>query len=330
MMKRMTLLLTLILILALGIGNSWAKTLRINESLGPGSPEAIALEAFKKYVQEKTNGDLEIRIYLNDQLGDPQTSIENLMNGTLDLYSGALSYYTKLASDQLNILTMLYFFKDREHFRRYLTSPVFKQGQDKILEQGIRFLSTEFKGDRGPYRVFISTKPIFTPNDLIGVKMRIWPNEAVKKCWEHMGAVPTVLPWTEVYLAIKQNMIQAVTAPLNTVRNMRFSEVAPYVTELKQFQQTWPITISEKVWKELPQEQQKVLVDGANYATGLYAEEVKKAAEQDIEHMLKENNAVFIRVNTDLFEAKMLPFFDQLIKEGYIKKDIFEQVQSLK
>ena len=72
------------------------------------------------------------------------------------------------------------------------------------------------------------------------------------------------------------------------------------------------------------------MVDGANYATGLYGEEVKKAAEQDIEHMLKENNAVFIRTNTDLFEAKMLPFFDQLIKEGYIKKDIFEQVQALK
>jgi TRAP-type C4-dicarboxylate transport system substrate-binding protein len=328
-MKKISVV-SIILVIFLGLGSVWAKTLRVNESLGPGSPEAIALEAFKKYVEENTNGDLEIRIYLNDQLGDPQTSIENLMNGTLDLYSGALSYYTKLAPDQLNVLTMLYFFKDRDHFRRYLTSPVFKKGQDKILEQGIRFLSTEFKGNRGPYRVFICTKPIFTPEDLDGVKMRIWPNEAVKKCWTHMGASPTVLPWTEVYLAIKQNMIQAVTAPLNTVRNMRFTEVAPYVTELKQFQQTWPITISEQVWKTLPESQQKVLVDGANYATEVYSAEVIKAAERDIEYMLKENNAVFIRVNTGLFEAKMLPFYDQLIEEGYIKKEIFEQVQALK
>ena len=60
-----------------------ARTLRLNESLGPGSPEAAALEAFKKIVEEKTNGDLEIRVYLQDQLGNPQTSLENLMTAWL-------------------------------------------------------------------------------------------------------------------------------------------------------------------------------------------------------------------------------------------------------
>ena len=148
-----------------------ARVLRVNESLSPGSAEAVALEEFKKIVEQKTNKQLEIRIYLQDQLGDPQTSLENLMTGTLELYSGALSYYTKLAPDELSMLTLLYFFKDREHFRKYLRSPVFQKGQEKLLAQGIRFLSTEFNGDRGPYRVFICTKPIFTPDDLKGVKM---------------------------------------------------------------------------------------------------------------------------------------------------------------
>lgn len=307
-----------------------ARVLRVNESLGPGSAEAVALEEFKKIVEEKTNQQLEIRIYLQDQLGDPQTSLENLMTGTLELYSGALSYYTKLAPDELSMLTLLYFFKDREHFRKYLRSPVFKKGQEKLLAQGIRFLSTEFNGDRGPYRVFICTKPIFTPDDLKGVKLRIWPNEPVKKCWEHMGAIPIVLAWTETYLAIKQNMIQAVTSPLTLVRNMRFTEVAPYVTELKQFNQTWPITISEKVWKQLTPEQQETLVYAANQAGKVYAREVMERAETDIQAMMKENNAVFIRVNTDQFEKKMLPFYDQLIKEGVVKKDIFEAVQAMK
>jgi TRAP-type C4-dicarboxylate transport system substrate-binding protein len=307
-----------------------AQTLRINESLGPGSPEAVALEAFKKTVEQKSNGDLKIRIYLQDQLGNPQTSIENLMTGTLDLYSGALSYYTKLAPDELSMLTLLYFFKDREHFRRYLKSSVFQKARDKMIAQGIRFISTEFKGDRGPYRVFVSSKPILTPGDLKGVKMRIWPNEPVKKCWQNMGAIPTVLPWTETYLAIKQNMVQAVTSPLSLVRSMRFTEVAPYVTELKQFQQTWPMTISEKVWKQLPSDQQQILVYAANEAGKVYAGEVMNRAESDIQAMMKETNAVFIRVNTEQFEIKMLPFYDQLIKDGVVKKEIFEAVQALK
>lgn len=307
-----------------------ARTLRINESLGPGSPEAAALEAFKKIVEQKTNGDLAIRIYLHDQLGNPQTSIENLMTGTLDLYSGALSYYAKLAPDELSMLTLLYFFKDREHFRGYLKSSVFQKARDKMIAQGIRFISTEFRGDRGPYRVFVCSKPIMTPDDLKGIKMRIWPNEPVKRCWQQMGAVPVVLPWTETYLAIKQNMVQAVTSPLSLVRSMRFTEVAPYVTELKQFQQTWPMTISEKVWQQLPSDQQKILVYAANEAGTVYAREVMGRAEADIQAMMKENNAVFLRVNTEQFEKKILPFYDQLIKDGTVKKEIFEAVQALK
>lgn len=317
-------------VLAFLSGVSVARTLRINESLGPGSPESVALKAFKGIVEQKTNGDLKIRIYLQDQLGNPQTSLENLMTGTLDLYSGALSYYTKLASDELSVLTLLYFFKDREHFRRYLKSPIFKKARARLLKQGIRFISTDFNGDRGPYRVFICTKPIFTPEDLKGIKMRIWPNEPVRKCWEHMGATPIVLAWTETYLAIKQNMVQAVTSPLSLVRSMRFTEVAPYVTELKQFQQTWPMTISEKIWNQLSPEHQEALVYAANEAGKVYSTEVMKRAEADIQAMMKENNGVFIRVNIEPFEKRMLPFYDELIEKGFVKKEIFDAVQALK
>ena len=133
-----------------------ARVLKINESSPPDSPEDIGLKAFKKYVEENTDGEIEIRIFLNDSLGNAQTSLENLMTGTLDLYSGALSYYTKLAPEELSVLTFLYFFKDREHFRNYLKSPVFQAARDKMLDLGIRFISTEFAGDRGPYRVFLS------------------------------------------------------------------------------------------------------------------------------------------------------------------------------
>jgi len=330
-MKRVTLSALMVFCAATLISSvASGRTLRVNESLGPGSVEEFALKAFKKMVEEESNGDLTIRIYLQDQLGDPQTSIENLMTGTLDLYSGALSYYNKLAPKELSMLTMLYFFKDREHFRKYLTSPVFEEARKRMLEQGIRFISTEFNGDRGPYRVFISTKPIMEPKDLEGVKMRIWPNEPVKKCWQHMGAVPMVIPWTDVYLSIKQGMIQAVTAPLTLVKTMRFTEVAPYVTELKQFHQTWPITISEKVWQSLNEEQQTLLVKAANHAGKVYAEEVKKRAEADIQDMMREDNAVFIRVNTVQFEEKMLPYYQTLIEEGFVDKEIFEAVQALK
>ena len=73
--------------------------------------------------------------------------------------------------------------------------------------------------------------------------------------WAHMGTSPVVLDWGDVYLSLKQGMVDAVTAPLTNVRPSRLTEVAPYVTELKQFHQTWPISVSEKVWQTLTAEQ---------------------------------------------------------------------------
>ena len=331
MIRRISLSVLMAAFLAGGVATvSDARVLKINESSPPDSPEDVGLKAFKQYVEEKTNGEIEIRIFLNDSLGNAQTSLENLMTGTLDLYSGALSYYTKLAPEELSVLTFLYFFKDREHFRNYLKSPVFQTARDKMLELGIRFISTDFSGDRGPYRVFISRKPIFQPEDLEGVKLRVWPNDVVRQFWAHMGTSPVVLDWGDVYLSLKQGMVDAVTAPLTNVRPNRLTEVAPYVTELKQFHQTWPISVSEKVWQTLTAEQQQILVDGANVGTRVLAQVVHDRAESDIQEMMKESNATFIRVNTGLFEEKALPFFDQLIEDGVISRELFESVQALK
>jgi TRAP-type C4-dicarboxylate transport system substrate-binding protein len=168
------------------------------------------------------------------------------------------------------------------------------------------------------------------PDDLQGVKLRVWPNDIVRRFWAHMGTTPIVLDWGDVYLSLKQGMIDAVTAPLTAVHFARLTEVAPYVTELKQFHQTWPISISEKVWQTLTKEQQQILVDGANTGTKVLAQVVQERAESDIQKMMQEDNAVFIRVNTSLFEKKALPFYDQLIKDGIISRELFEAAQKLK
>lgn len=150
-MKRMGIFVVigLVLIGFLCPSSYAARTLRLNESFGPNSPEDIALQKFKQIVEEKTKGELQIRVYLLDQLGNPTTSLENLMMGTLDLYSGALEYYEKMAQDELRPQLLLYLFRDRDHLRKYLKSPIFQKALERIQGQGIRFISTEWNADRG-------------------------------------------------------------------------------------------------------------------------------------------------------------------------------------
>jgi len=303
-----------------------AITLKVNEGNAPGSPEAQALGEFKKIVEEQSKGEIKIRIFLHRQLGNPQESLENLMTGSLDLYSGALSYYATLLPDELNPVSLMYFFKDTEHLKRYLRGPVFKKAQEKLIKRGIRFISTEFNGDRGPYRVYISTKPITSLSDLQGVKMRLWPNDIAIRSWKHLGAEPAVIPWTEVYLSIRQGVVSAVTAPIALVRSTKFTEVAPYVTIMKQFPQTWPMTISEKVWQKLSTEHRNILVNAANEAGRIYANTSLERVSEDIDWMIENNNAVFIRINTAPFRQKMEPLYNDLISQGVLKKEIYNAI----
>lgn len=304
------------------------RTLKINESLGPGSAEEVALQHFKKAVEEKSKGGLQIAIHLQDQLGNPQTSLENLQTGTLELYSGALEYYAAVAPQEINIISLPYFVKDQEHLRRYLKGPAFAEAQKKLLERGIRFLSTEFNGERGPYRVFVSSKPILKLEDLNGVKIRMFPNEVAIRSWKQLGTVPSQIAWTETYLAIRQGVVQGVTAPLSAVRTMKFTEVAPYLLETREYPQTWPITVSDRVWRSLSAEHQKALVDAANEAGRVYAQVTLDRAQSDIDAMVRDNNAVYVRLNVENFRKRMEPLYQELIKENIISKALFEAVQA--
>jgi TRAP-type C4-dicarboxylate transport system substrate-binding protein len=305
------------------------KLLKVNESLGPGSPEELALQHFKKLVEEGSKGELKIRIHLQDELGKPDSALENLMTGSLDLYSGALEYYAPIAGPEINAISLPYLVKGHDHLRAYLKSEAFRPAIDKLMARGIRVISTEWNADRGPYRVLVSAKPVLSPKDLEGLKVRMFPNEVYVRSWKQLGTVPVQLAWTETYLGIRQGVVNAVTAPLSLVRSVKFTEVAPYIVEIKEYPQTWPMTVSERVWKRLGAAEQALLVSAANEAGKTYAKTTMERAQSDVDEMVRTNNAVVIRFNTTALREKMQPLYGDLIKEGALSQPLYDAVNSL-
>jgi TRAP-type transport system periplasmic protein len=309
--------------------SSAQRVLKINESLGPGSPEEMALERFKELVEEGSSGELAIQIHLLDALGKPDVALESLMTGSLELYSGALEYYSTIVGPEINVISLPYFIGTHDKLRAYLKSEAFQPALDKLLENGVRVLSTEWNADRGPYRVLVTAKPVREVDDIEGLKVRMFPNDVYQRSWAALGAVPVQLAWTETYLGIRQGTVDAVTSPLSLVRSMKFSEVAPYIVEIKEYPQTWPITISERVWQTLTPEQQQLLVDSANEAGRLYAETTMERAQQDIEAMKAENDAEVIEIDRDAMRAKLSGLYEELANEGVVPASLIEAVNAL-
>ena len=216
-----------------------------------------------------------------------------------------------------------------DHLRAYLKSPAFKKAEEKLLARGIRVLSTEWNADRGPYRVLVSAKPVLNADDLKGLKVRMFPNEVYVRSWKQLETVPIQLAWTETYLGIRQGVVNAVTAPLSLVRSMKFTEVAPFIVEIREYPQTWPITISDRTWKKLSADEQQLLVRAANEAGTVYAKTTMDRAETDVAAMIRDNNAVVIKLNTEAMRAKLQPLYADLIKEKALSKELFDAVNAL-
>jgi TRAP-type C4-dicarboxylate transport system substrate-binding protein len=245
---------------------SWAQSkkpmkLKWNALEPLGGYELNAFQKVADIVEKKTKGRIKIEIFSGAALGGRKATLEGLKMGTIDLFGISLTTLARYDPERLKICGLLYGFRDRTHHRAFLKSPMFKKSEEVFVKNGWRVLSTEWNWDRGPYRTFVSRKPVFVPDDIQGMKMRIWPAEIPRMSWLGMGASPIVIEIAEAYMALKQGIADAVTIPITQIWAQKFTEVLKYVTVLDQFPQTIPVLMSEKTWPKLTPADQKIFVD---------------------------------------------------------------------
>ena len=157
----------------------------------------------------------------------------------------------------------------------------------------------------------------------------MFPNEVYVRSWKQLETVPIQLAWTETYLGIRQGVVNAVTAPLSLVRSMKFTEVAPFIVEIKEYPQTWPITISERTWKKLSADEQQLLVRAANEAGTVYAKTTMERAQDDVAAMIRDNKAEIVKIDTEALRAKLQPLYAELIKEKALSQELYDTVNAL-
>lgn len=233
-----------------------------------------ASEVFKKEVEEKSNGNITVKIYANSTLGGDRDMVEGMQSGTVDiaLVAGVLGNF----EPSIQLLEIPYLFHDKDEYDKIIDGEVGQEIKDRVLEKtDIRILNF---WDRGPRQV-TSNKPINTVEDIKGLKIRIPEINAMKVVWEAMGASPITMAWNEVYTALEQGVVEAQENPIPFIYSGGIHEVQKYIaiTNHKYEYVTFPI--AETKWKSLTEEQQKIVQDAAEAATKWQDEEVIRITE---------------------------------------------------
>jgi len=307
-------------------------TLKLGLISGPTSALGQGCGLFAKLVDEKTKGQLKVNVGYSSVFGSWSAMLSSVEMGSVDMMVEDIGSW-EFIDPALRIVRFAYAFRDYDHYAKYLNSPVFEESRKKLLARNHHILlpAKDVVWVRGPYRVLVSKKPIYSAEDVKGLKLRLYESETAKKVWgQALGANIMVIPWGETYLALKQGMVDAVTSPLDALYDIKFTETAKYVTTINEFFQNNTITINEKKWRSLTPAFQKALTDAATEMTKKMNQELYAQVESDIQKMMDEHQAVFIRVGQKSFQEKVRPYVDELESQNFWPKGLYARIQEIK
>lgn len=237
--------------------------LKFNHVLGAKEPYHQGFLDWAKAVEQKTKGGLKVEVFHSAQLGVEEDIIEQIRQGAnigQNTDSARLGNYIP----GIAIMNGPYFAETLEEVAKLRTSPTIKAWSDELANKfGLKVVS--FNWVQG-YRHFFTNKPVKTPEDLKGLRIRTPPAPIWQESVRALGAAPVALAFGEMYPALQQKAIDGVELVYNNIPAGRFYEVLKYVSETRHIMLINFEVISAKFFNSLPADYQKILVEECDKA----------------------------------------------------------------
>lgn len=260
--------------------------LRFGHSFAEGSLENRAITQIADNVRERTNGEVNIQVFPANQLGSIGATFSALTLGTIDMtmLDVSLLGYQK-GHEEFFVGQVPFLFKSQAHARRAYNSQLFDEMYKRLREQkGIRVLSVA--GDRAPRALNTTVGPIFSPEDAKGITMRVLSNPVSIKSFDAWGMRPTPLNFGELYLAMRQGVVEGQDNGLDVTVPNNFHEITSYYAYLNHVRSLYGWYISEKTWQRLSETARAIVVEEAEKAGEMISLLGQDRMERDLKTIL--------------------------------------------
>ena len=306
--NRWTLMLTLLISAALifSVGPAWAVkvkdgkvTLRLAHVNPTGSPTDMAAQKLVAMVAKGTGGKVEIKIFPNEQLGVEKAALDGVALGTIDCSLNDAAYLADMYPP-MGVLDFPYTYRDFKHYAMMIESDVFKQLADKTYEKvGIKVIAPYLFGRR----MLCSNKPVFTPDDTKGLKIRTPGSELAMENARVLGGVPTSIAYTEAYMGLKQGVADAAENPFTGIYDMKWYEVTKYLVITEHVWNNEILSISKAAWEAMTPKQQKVFATAGVEAAKYKMQIQKELEDRRMDDLRKLGMHVIIPSSLEPFRA---------------------------
>ena len=298
--------------LALGASAQTLKLRMAHSGAEAETQHAAALE-FAKQVKARTNGQVEVQVYAASALGNDNTAIAGVRGGTIDLATSGTPYYTGMVG-RMNVLDLPYMFTSAEHAYKVLDGPIGRSLLDELEAHNLKGLAYWEVGFRS---LTNSRRPVRTPDDVKGLKVRTTPNPAHLKAFQLFGATPTPMPLAEVFPALESKAIDGQENPVGIVRGNKFNEVQKYMSMTRHAYTAMPVVMNKAKFTGLSAPQQQALIDAAVAAGTFQRELIRKNEASDIAFLRANGMQIEENINTEPFRKLVAEPIKQMFAEKY-------------
>ncbi|OCX63786.1 C4-dicarboxylate ABC transporter [Thioclava sp. SK-1] len=266
----------------------------------PANEDNIWHKASEKFAQEVaglTDGRIEVEIYPNETLGKEMDVINGMQLGTADMTitGESLQNYAPMAA----LLAIPYGYSSLEDMDAVAGGELGDQIEQQIIDKvGIRPIAYFARGPRN----LTSNRPITSPEDLNGLKMRVPNVPLFLNVWKALGANPTPMAFSEVFTSLQNGTIDAQENPLALIKSANFNEVQSNVN-LTQHVRSWIyLTISDMAWSQMSEDDQAAVMEAASRAQ-TWEREQFLADEAQLQTQLEDLGMEFVEVDNAAFAA---------------------------
>jgi TRAP-type transport system periplasmic protein len=301
------------LFVALASTLSWAALAQTELRLAHGSPRGhpnyTHAQMLAEQIGQATQGEIEIDVFGDRQLGDDRDIIQLVAAGTVDMgYASSVNFpliLGKVAFDALQLPGLVATYDD---LALTLQSEAAVKILDSLDDAGLKGLCYS----EGGQRHFLNRAgPIRTVDDFAGLKTRIVPIPLHKAIWERAGTNPVGVPYAEVYTALQTNVIDAAESNISSIGADNLWENAKHVTLTGHY--FWPglFFMSKAKYDTLAPDLQQAIVDTCRNLTPEFVAHTKQQEAEGIEQLKAEGVQIYEFEDRERLLELMQPVFDE-------------------
>ncbi len=306
--------------------SAWADApivIKFSHVVAKDTPKGKAAERFKELAETATKGRVKIELYPNSTLYKDKEELEALQLGAVQMLAPSLAKFGPLGIKEFELFDLPYIFPDKAALDRVTDGPIGHDLLKKLEPKGLLGLAFWDNG----FKMMSSNRPMHTPADMKGLKLRIQASKVLDAQMRALGANPQVMAFSEVYQALQTGVVDGAENPPSNLYTQKMHEVQKHLTATNHGYIGYAVIVNKKFWDKLPADLRAQLETAMKEATK-YADTIAQQENDQALEAVKKSGKTLVYTPTEKekaeWRAALLPVYKTM--EERIGKELINAV----